>query len=102
MQRDRLLVTEMIDALERIAELTAGHSAVVLEGDRDRSDGQVHERRRYTLRNRDRFNHRRRAAGRNRTHASIGHRICRCDMHDRHSEGPRPSPSAGSVGGSSS
>ena len=38
MQRDRLLLSEVIDAAERLVELTAARAAVDFEADRDRRD----------------------------------------------------------------
>jgi uncharacterized protein with HEPN domain len=38
MQRDRLLLAEIIDATERIVALTAGRSADEIDADRDRRD----------------------------------------------------------------
>jgi uncharacterized protein with HEPN domain len=38
MQRDRLLLAEVIDAAERLVELTAARTAVDFEADRDRRD----------------------------------------------------------------
>lgn len=38
MRRDRLLLREVLDAAERVFQLTAGRSAGELEGDRDRRD----------------------------------------------------------------
>ncbi len=38
MQRDRLLLAELIDAAERVVALVAGREADEIEGDRDRRD----------------------------------------------------------------
>lgn len=38
MQRDRLLLAELIDAAERVLALVEGHDAEEIEGDRDRRD----------------------------------------------------------------
>jgi len=38
MRRDRLLLTEIVDAVERIIDLTDGHSVEGFESDRDRRD----------------------------------------------------------------
>lgn len=38
MQRDRLLLAEIIDSIERIVELTTGRTSADLEVDRDRRD----------------------------------------------------------------
>ena len=38
MRRDRLLLTEIVDAVERIIDLTDGHSLGDFESDRDRRD----------------------------------------------------------------
>ena len=38
MQRDRLLISEIVDASQRIIELTEGASTDVLDRDRDRRD----------------------------------------------------------------
>ena len=38
MQRDRLLLAEIVDSIERIVELTTGRTSADLEGNRDRRD----------------------------------------------------------------
>jgi uncharacterized protein with HEPN domain len=38
MRRDLLLLAEIIDATERIVELTSGHDAADIDSDRDRRD----------------------------------------------------------------
>jgi len=38
MQRDRLLLAEIVDAAARLVELTAGQTATDIQGDRDRRD----------------------------------------------------------------
>jgi len=38
MQRDRLLLAEVIDAAERLVELTAGRTSTEFDADRDRRD----------------------------------------------------------------
>ena len=38
MRRDRLLLTEIVDAVDRILDLTRGHSLRDFESDRDRRD----------------------------------------------------------------